>query len=96
MGFNRRNRVTSKMVDRDFPFQVELPQPPRGFGTRLNELHAIARDLGVPSTTRGVITYPYEGLRWCFTTPEAADAFLALLAPADYGTPVDVASGTRA
>jgi hypothetical protein len=89
MGFGQKNRITVKMVDRDFPHQVELPQPPRGFGTRLNELHAIAHDLGAPSTTRGVIAYPYEGLRWCFTTAEAAEAFLSRLKPADAGRRVD-------
>jgi hypothetical protein len=30
-----------------------------------------------------VIAYPYEGLRWCFTTPEAAEAFLGALDPSD-------------
>jgi hypothetical protein len=85
----RKGEVTKQMIDRDYPHQVELPQPARGFGTRLNELHHLAHSLG-PHAQRSVVAYPYEGSRWCFRTAEDADVFLGLLHPSDQGKRVTV------
>lgn len=75
----RKGEITSRQIDRDFPHQVEIEIPPGGLRKRLDGMYAFCR--GNDFRTRGIgrqrIETGRDGMRWCFTTAEAADAFQA-------------------
>jgi len=76
----RKGGMTPKQIDREFPYQVELAIPEGGL-KNIRELDAFCRGRGVVVTTRGIGKLRREGrskaVRYCFTDPAHADAFLA-------------------
>lgn len=72
----RKGEITSRMIDREYPFQVEIVVPTggldvKGFNWRA-ELIA-GKDYG----RRGGGERAIQAARWCFRTPEQADEFAA-------------------
>ncbi|QPC43463.1 hypothetical protein HW532_12630 [Kaustia mangrovi] len=75
-----KGAVSSKQIDHDFPYQVELIVPPIGFGKAIDTMHAFPRERAMPFMTRGGRDRRTEDIfhtaRYCFTTMEHAEAFL--------------------
>lgn len=71
-----KGRPSSKAVERDYPHIVEMPVPPMGFGRDLAAMHCWHSVRGlVPRNGQGKRVEDTDIVRWCFATPEAADAF---------------------
>jgi hypothetical protein len=74
-----KGQITPRIIDREYPHQVEIPIPDAGLGSRLNAMHDACR--GVDYQTRVIgkkrIETGRDGVRFCFKTPEQADAFRA-------------------
>jgi hypothetical protein len=74
-----KGQITSRQIDRDYPYQVEIAIPEGGLGTRLNAMHEFCR--GADFQTRGVgekrLRTGRDGVRFCFKTPDLAEAFQA-------------------
>jgi hypothetical protein len=64
----RTGEITPRQVDRDYPHQVEIAIPEGGLGTRLSAMDEFCRGL---SNMR----YRRDGVRFCFKTPDMAEAF---------------------
>jgi hypothetical protein len=72
-----KGRLSPKSIERDYPHHVEIAIPPGGLGRRLNAMHALCAERGIPSRA---FTHRKEGefyIRWCFADPAMAVAFAA-------------------
>ena len=71
-----KGRIGTKETERRYPHIVELMVPLKGFGLKLNEMHAWHSTRGI-QTQRGSGRY-HDGrhyVRWCFADLEEAKAF---------------------
>jgi hypothetical protein len=73
-----KGQVTPKMIDRDYPHQVEILSDDN-LGPRLPTMHEFCRNMDVKTHGLGKrrIEIGRDGMRWCFKTPTDADTFLA-------------------
>ena len=63
-------------IKHDFPYVVELEEPPSGFGTRLDRIYGFHTRLGVnPRRGRGCREGQRDIVCWRFADAEAAQAF---------------------
>lgn len=73
----RKGEITRRIVDREYPFQVEVEIPAGGIDVKsfdwLAEIIA-GKDYG---RRGGKWPSAVQSARWCFRTEEAADAFAA-------------------
>ena len=78
----RKGEETKQSKNRDYPFQVEMQVPEGGFGRRLDEMHAQAKQVATPDRL-GYSGYRnngrHDGIRdwslWCFKSQDEADRF---------------------
>jgi hypothetical protein len=66
---------TDSQIDRDFPYQVEIPAPRQGLGTRLDEMHRFCRVAEFSYFTRAHRTSAGDLMTWYFERAEDAEAF---------------------
>lgn len=71
----RKGQLTPAQIDREWRHQVEIPVPPLGLGSRLNDLHATASDIDPGYRTRSRTDGAEHYIRFCFKSTEAAEAF---------------------
>jgi hypothetical protein len=76
----RKGEITPKRIDRDFPFQVEMPIPPGGLKQQ-NEHREFCRQRGFEFATRGIGKLrrieERDAVRYCFRPAADAEAFQA-------------------
>jgi hypothetical protein len=73
-----KGRMSPKVIEREFPHVVEIAVPPRGLGGQLDAMHFFHRARGIqPCLGLGRRAEGHDYLRWYFTRPTAADAFVA-------------------
>jgi hypothetical protein len=75
-----KGQIPPRQIDRDYPHQIEIAAPGDGLGPLLNAMHDACR--GAEFKTRGIgrkgMETGRDGIRFCFKSPELADAFEAL------------------
>ncbi len=71
----RKGELTAAQIDRDWPYQVEIPVPPLGLGGRLNDLHAEASTVDAEYRTRSRTDGAEHFIRFCFRSSRAATDF---------------------
>jgi hypothetical protein len=72
-----KGRLSPKSIERDYPHHVEIAIPPGGLGRRLDAMHDLCAERGIPSRA---FTHRKKGdfyIRWCFADPAMAVAFAA-------------------
>lgn len=83
-----RGQPSRQMIDREYPYQIEMPVPEGGFGTRLDEMHLFHIQVGVvPRTGKGRYDEGVHYLTWCFRDPQHASAFQTLFGGELIGKP---------
>jgi hypothetical protein len=72
-----KGRLSPKSIGRDYPHHVEIAIPRGGLGRRLDAMHALCAERGIPS--RAFTHRKADGfyIRWCFVDPTMAVAFAA-------------------
>jgi len=73
-----KGQITLRMIDRDYPYQVEISVPGSGLGSGLNVMHEFCIHLdyktrGIPTKQRTATGR--DGMRWCFRAVEDAENF---------------------
>ena len=73
-----KGRMSPKVIERNFPYVVEIAVPPGGLGARLDAMHYFhtARRIA-PCLGRGRREISRDYLRWYFTRATIAEAFVA-------------------
>ena len=72
-----KGRTSEKAIEREFPHVVEIAVPPSGLGARLDAMHHFHHARGVQACLG--LGRRHEGrdyLRWYFTRPTLAEAFV--------------------
>ena len=87
----RKGEITDKHKNRSHPFQVELVVPGApGFGNAMGIMYRAASQHSHETTRPKEPGRPEVSLmRWCFCTPEAADAFATDFGGRRVDLPVD-------
>lgn len=72
----RRGERTAVQNERDFPYIVELPVPPNGFGAKLDSMYEFHREHGIQDARgRGQRRNEGDFVRWCFGKLDDAKEF---------------------
>jgi hypothetical protein len=73
-----KGRTSQKAIEREFPHVVEIQVPPGGLGAQLDAMHYFHRARGIqPCLGLGRRDEGRDYLRWYFTRPTVAEAFVA-------------------
>lgn len=71
----RKGQLTAAQIDREWLHQVEIPVPPLGLGSRLNDLHATAAEIDPGYRCRSRTEGTEHFIRFCFKEAKSAEAF---------------------
>jgi hypothetical protein len=73
-----KGRMSQKAIEREFPHVVEIAVPPGGLGAQLDVMHHFHRARGIQACLGlGRRDEGRDYLRWYFTRPTVAEAFVA-------------------